>query len=109
MELQRQMLEHAAWRWRTTNMLDEEALTHDLSGGLQQSVTMFRAIGMVSRMPFFQGMDSECVRTVVSCLRTQHFIGSDIVARQSDICTGCYYLFAGSVALVTHQECVLLL
>ena len=59
MELQRQMLEHAAWRWRTTNMLDEEMLTQDLSGGLQQSVAMFRAIGMVSRMPFFQGMDSE--------------------------------------------------
>ena len=53
-------------------------------------------------MPFFQGMDSECVRTLVSYLGTQHFIGSDVIARESDVCQGCYYLFAGSVALVTH-------
>jgi hypothetical protein len=53
-------------------------------------------------MPFFQGMDSECVRTLVSYLGTQHFIGSDVVARESDVCLGCYYLCAGSVALVTH-------
>ena len=43
MELQRQMMEHAQWRWRTTMLLDEDTLTDHLSGGLQQSVAMFRA------------------------------------------------------------------
>ena len=43
MELQKQMMEHAQWRWRTTMLLDDNTLTDHLSGGLQQSVAMFRA------------------------------------------------------------------
>ena len=43
MVLQKQMMEHAQWRWRTTMLLDEDTLTDHLSGGLQQSVAMFRA------------------------------------------------------------------
>ena len=95
------ILQHMAWRWRMTHMLDEADLTEGLSGGVQDSLGLFRAIGMVSRMPFFMGMDSECVRTVVLQLRVEHYIGNDFLAQEGDVCEGCYFLEVGSIAFLS--------
>jgi hypothetical protein len=102
-ELERHILEHAAWRWRTTHFVDEVAISEGLSGGVQQSLGMFRGIGLVSRMPFFQGMDSECVRTVVLQLRVQHLVGFDFLASEGDVCQGCYFITIGQLAMVSRM------
>ena len=103
-ELERHMLELHSWKYRTTNLVEEAALTEKLSGGLQQRLGLFRAIGLISRVPYFQGMDSECVRTTVLFMQTEHYIGSELIALEGDLCDGCFFLCSGQLALVSRSK-----
>lgn len=103
-ELERHMLELHQWRYRTTNLVQETTLTEHLSGGLQQRLGLFRVIGLVSRVPYFQGMDSECVRTMVLFLNTEHYIGGELLFIEGDLCQGCFFLCAGQLALVSRSK-----
>jgi len=103
-ELERSMLELHAWRYRTTGLIEESALTGKLTGGLQQSLGLFRAIGLASRVPYFQGMDSECVRTLVLFMEIELYIGGELIAFAGDHSDGCYYICSGQLALVCQNK-----
>merc|ERR1719454_682082 len=70
--------------WNRGIYFNENAILGDLTFDLQKDVARFLNQDVIRSVPFFIGMDDDCVNTIISRLITRHVLEGDVIVREGD-------------------------